>query len=198
MSDDLEISNKILELVRTANPETVDTLIELAEKKLNVKKEIALKHVIELEKQKKLKFISPSELMPKKLSTYLFTMNAYWFWMIIVSSILTIITVYTTPENTPPYVYIRFLLGSIFILLLPGFSLIKALFPTREISSLERIVLSVGMSIVLVPLVGLILIYTPWGITLTHTSLSLLVVTTFLAVIGLLREYYEKVRDLDV
>ena len=135
-------------------------------------------------------------MIPKKLSTYLFTMNAYWFWMIILLSILTTITVFTIPEKAFPYAYIRYLLGSIFILILPGFSLIKTLFPTSEINNIERTVLSIGMSIVLVPLVGLLLIYTPWGITLTPITLSLLALTIFLAITGLLREHYEKTRDL--
>jgi len=75
----------------------------------------------------------------------------------------TAISVFTIPENGYPLVYLRYILGSIFILLLPGFNLIKALFPTREIDNVERTALSLGMSLALVPLVGLLLNYTPWG-----------------------------------
>ena len=53
------------------------------------------------------------------------------------------------------------------VLFLPGFTLIKTLFPTREIDNIERTALSIGMSLALVPLVGLLLNYTPWGIRLT-------------------------------
>jgi uncharacterized membrane protein len=42
-----------------------------------------------------------------------------------------------------------------------------ALFPKREkMGGIERIALSFGMSLAVVPLLGLILNYTPWGIRL--------------------------------
>ena len=97
-----------------------------------------------------------------------------------------------------PYVYIRYVLGSIFVLLLPGYSLIKTLFPTREIDNIERTALSIGMSLALVPLVGLLLNYTPWGIRLTPVTLSLLALTTFLTITGLQREYTEKTKTNNI
>jgi uncharacterized membrane protein len=38
---------------------------------------------------------------------------------------------------------------------------------TENLDPIERIALSLGMSIALVPIVGLLLNYTPWGIRLT-------------------------------
>ncbi len=51
------------------------------------------------------------------------------------------------------------------------------------------------MSLALVPLVGLLLNYTPWGIRLTPVTLSLLALTIILTIIGLLREHNEKTRN---
>jgi uncharacterized membrane protein len=54
-----------------------------------------------------------------------------------------------------------------FILFIPGYVLIAALFPGRDdLDLLERIALSFGLSIAIVPLIGLALNYTPWGIRL--------------------------------
>jgi uncharacterized membrane protein len=70
--------------------------------------------------------------------------------------------VFTVPEDAYPIVYLRYILGSIFILWLPGYTFIKALFPEKELDSIERIALSIGMSIALVPIIGLLLNYTPF------------------------------------
>lgn len=192
MSEDVDIYFKILELVKSKNPPTVEKLITLAEKELNISQDMVLKYVIELENQEKLKLFLPPELVPSKLRTYLFSTHATWFWIIITLSITTIITVFIIPEKAVPYVYVRHILGSIFVFFLPGFSLIKTLFPTREINSIERIALSIGVSLTIVPLIGFLLINTPWGIKLIPITLSLLALTVFLTITGLLREYYTR------
>ena len=67
-------------------------------------------------------------------------------------------------------------LGLIFALFFPGYTLIAALFPRRgDLNGVERLALSFGLSIALVPLIGLILNYTPWGIRLYPVLVSVLV-----------------------
>ncbi len=51
--------------------------------------------------------------------------------------------------------------------------------------TIERIALCLGMSIVLIPIVGLILNYTPWGIRLIPVTLSLLVLTVIFATVAI-------------
>ena len=58
--------------------------------------------------------------------------------------------------------------------------------------TIERVALSLGMSLALVPIVGLILNYTPWGIRLTPITLSLLALTIVFATAAILREYQAK------
>lgn len=85
---------------------------------------------------------------------------------------------------------------------MPGFALIKALFPAKvslktsseNMDTIERVVLSFGMSLALVPLVGLILNYTPWGIRLTLITLSLLALTIVFATAAVLLEYQAKLK----
>lgn len=73
-----------------------------------------------------------------------------------------------------PLVPLRVILGLPFILFFPGYVLMLALFPRKErMSGIERVVLSFGLSIAVVPLVGLILNYTWWGITLESVLYSL-------------------------
>ena len=66
---------------------------------------------------------------------------------------------------------IRVILGLPFILFIPGYILIFALFPCRKtdqgIDIIERIALSFGLSIAVVPLIGLGLNYTEWMVSFT-------------------------------
>ena len=61
----------------------------------------------------------------------------------------------------------RKVLGLVFVLFLPGYAATAALFPENgQIDSIERVALSFGLSIAIVPLIGLGLNFTPWGIRL--------------------------------
>ena len=72
-----------------------------------------------------------------------------------------------------PSIIVRVIFGLPFVLFFPGYSLILALFPKKDrIGNIERVALSFGLSIAVVPLIGLILNYTPLGITLYSTLYS--------------------------
>ncbi|MDH7593182.1 MAG: DUF1616 domain-containing protein [Methanomicrobiales archaeon] len=74
------------------------------------------------------------------------------------------------------------------VLFVPGYALIAALFPAnRDLDLIERIALSFGLSIAVVPLTGLMLNYTPWGIRLVPVLFSLLLFTVAMIVIAHLR-----------
>src|SRR3990170_816783 len=62
---------------------------------------------------------------------------------------------------------IRIVLGVPFLIFLPGYSFMAAMFPRKNaMDAVERVALSFGTSIAIVPLIGLLLNYTPWGIRL--------------------------------
>lgn len=93
------------------------------------------------------------------------------FLLIDILTILFIIIVTFFPSNV-----LRIILGLPFVLFFPGYMLIAALFPRRgPVDSIERVALSFGFSIALVPLIGLILNYTAWGIRLYPILISLAV-----------------------
>jgi len=69
---------------------------------------------------------------------------------------------------------IRIVLGLLFILFFPGYTLLSALFPKRgDLGGIERIALSFGLSIAVTPLIGLILNFTPVGISLYPVLISI-------------------------
>jgi uncharacterized membrane protein len=80
---------------------------------------------------------------------------------------------------------LRIAVGLVFVLFSPGYTLIAALFPRKEsLSGIERLALSFGLSIAVVPLIGLILNYTPWGIRLHPILISLLSFITAMAAVA--------------
>ncbi|MDN7024308.1 DUF1616 domain-containing protein [Methanoculleus sp. FWC-SCC1] len=98
--------------------------------------------------------------------------------------VLTILGIYLPVLNTSP---LRVLFALPFILFIPGYLLIAALFPKKDdLDGIERTALSFGLSIAVVPLIGLALNYTPWGIRLDPIVASLLI---FSAAMGLIAQY---------
>ncbi|WP_414468886.1 DUF1616 domain-containing protein [Methanobacterium sp. ACI-7] len=84
--------------------------------------------------------------------------------------------------------FVRTIFGLLFILFLPGYSLIAALFPKKDdLDSIERLALSFGLSIAVSPLIGLLLNYTPFGIRLTPILISLSIFTISMLAIAFLR-----------
>lgn len=136
--------------------------------------------------------------------------------------ILTGIVVLVPPINDTP---LRVLLGLPFILFLPGYALIAALFPEegspptveedtadeetadtevqedeaaafmgmgygatdRGIDGIERVALSFGLSIAVVPLLGLVLNFTPWGIRLVPIVLTIAGFTLAMTAVAAIR-----------
>jgi len=96
-----------------------------------------------------------------------------WFWTALGVTALAVSIVSFIPDSSS-VVVIRWLLGSIFLLFLPGYALLQLLFPkASEIRSLERFVLGIGLSLALVPLIGLVLSYTPWGLQFIPVTISM-------------------------
>jgi uncharacterized membrane protein len=63
---------------------------------------------------------------------------------------------------------VRIALGLLLVLFFPGYVLISALYPRQgQLKGVERIALGLGLSLAVVPLLGLALNFTPWGIGLT-------------------------------
>ncbi|MDD2754702.1 MAG: DUF1616 domain-containing protein, partial [Methanothrix sp.] len=84
-----------------------------------------------------------------------------------------------TPLSNLP---VRIPLGLLMVLFVPGYTLIAALFPKKsDLEGIERTALSFGLSIAVVPLIGLGLNYTPWGIRLTPVVISLAIFTITMA-----------------
>jgi uncharacterized membrane protein len=101
---------------------------------------------------------------------------------------LGIITIYLPrPEITP----FRVVLTLPIMLFIPGYCVIAALFPKDGgIDLIERFVLSVGSSMAIVPLIGLGLNFTPWGIRLEPLVISI----TLFTLMAILAAYHTRMQ----
>ena len=83
----------------------------------------------------------------------------------------------------------RIILGVPFLLFSPGYALLGALFVKNwGLSGVERIALSFGLSIILVPLIGFILNYTPWGIRLEPVMYSVASFILLVSIVAWIRQ----------
>ncbi|MBN2074998.1 MAG: DUF1616 domain-containing protein [Dehalococcoidales bacterium] len=95
-------------------------------------------------------------------------------------SFLLLLCILFLPDNP-----LRIMTGITFVLFLPGYSLIAALYPRKSsISGTERIVLSVGLSVAIVSLTGLYLNLIPPGISLIPVVISLTLFIFLMSVVA--------------
>lgn len=95
------------------------------------------------------------------------------------ATIVLLATILLLPESP-----VRVVLGLPFVLFFPGYTLIAALYPRKtDLDGIERLALSLGLSLAVVPLIGLVLNYTPWGIRLGPivTSLTMFIMVSSFA-----------------
>jgi uncharacterized membrane protein len=100
---------------------------------------------------------------------------------IVVFVVISAVFILVPPLNETP---LRAVLGFILVLFVSGYSFVSALFPgSDELDEIERLALSIGLSICIVVFIGIALNYTPWGIKLKPILLSISAFTLALTVI---------------
>ena len=105
-----------------------------------------------------------------------------------IASVLTLLTFIFVLVPPLDQLFIRTILGLIMVLFLPGYALIAALFIGKDdLDAIERIALSFGLSIAVVPLLGLGLNYTPFGIRLVPIIITLSFFTISMLAIAFIR-----------
>ncbi|WP_069807926.1 DUF1616 domain-containing protein [Vulcanisaeta thermophila] len=122
---------------------------------------------------------------------YFLSIEGLWYWVVLGISLASLSAVLLISSG--PLMYIRYALGALMTLFMPGYSLVETLYPRGdELKPLERLALSIGLSLAITPLIGLILNYTPWGIRLIPIVVSTTLVTTALLTTAAIRKsnYY--------
>ena len=186
------LDRSIIKILSNEHPKTVKQLIKLVQLKNDMPEQEIVERVLLLKDQGKI-VLKDQLPLSFTLKDYVLSVHAYWYLLIIAVAAVTATLILANLERTPIIggilLYARYLLASVFVLFFPGYSFIKALFPVKGIDNVERIALSIGMSLAIVAINALILNYTPWGISTTPITLSLLGLTLTLSTAAVVREH---------
>ena len=108
--------------------------------------------------------------------------------IVLLWTVLCIASIYIPIVNQS---FLRLILSLPLILFIPGYVLIAALFPdSTDIDAIERIVLSIGASVIITPLIGFFLNFTTWGIRLNPILISLTIFIVAMVLFAVIRRSY--------
>jgi len=194
-----DIIQYIIDLVKNEKPENVKQLVKFVHQKYPLKQNDVMNILVQLENEGRLHFVAKEALVSPSLKEHVFSSTPSWFWVTVALTIVTAIMAFTISEDAHPIVYFRYVLGTIFVLFLPGYTLMKAVFASKkELDDIEQIALSLGLSLAVAPVVVLFLNFTPWGIRQTPIILSLSLVTIAFATIGVMHEYHVRTKEAKI
>ena len=173
---------------------TIATLVSEISSELSYPKDRVVERIIGLSKIGRIKVVERTPYKP--ILDYALSPYSLWFWS---AALATMFSLGLIQVTSGPALYLRYVFGALLILFLPGYSLIEFLYSKKaDLDSLTRLALSIGLSIAIVPLVGLVLNYTPLGIRLYPIEISLVVITLLLLVLALRKKhtYYKISKDV--
>jgi hypothetical protein len=188
----------IVETIKEEKPQTTQELLSLVIQKTQASPSQVTEALLKMENRNQISFTRTQSTVPLTFKRFIFSYQTIWFWLSITFCIITILAL-LLPLNIPVTIYLSSGLSAVFILFLPGLSLSKTLFPIHialnageNTEALERVAISLGLSLALVPISAAVLNFSPWGIRLIPLAASLLLFTLGFSIAGLLREYHEK------
>ena len=181
--DSRDVKNAIRRALRSNQCVSVNDLVTEVSRALGIPKGVVAYEVMMMWKNGEIEL----EGVPRNPVAYVFSVEGLWYWVSITIIAASIIAV--TLISGGPLIYLRYGLGALMILFMPGYALVESLYPRGdELSPLERLALSIGLSLAIVPLIGLVLNYTPWGIRFIPIVISTNVVTVALLTTALIRK----------
>jgi len=188
------LDETVVRLVKENKPRSVDELIIMVKTGIDIDEKTILAHILKLRNEGIIKL--EEQPVQSQVGPAYLRIGGLWYWLTIAAGALAVALVLTISQNLYPWAYLRNVFGAIFVLFLPGYAFVKALFPfyaplaraSEELEIIVQVGLSMGMSVALVSIVGLFLYYSPWGLNLTAVVLSLFGLTVFLATVALARK----------
>jgi hypothetical protein len=123
----------------------------------------------------------------KRFPNYLLSPISLWFWEVALATLASLGLIFASSGWA---LYFRFVFGGLMVLFLPGYSLVGLLYSEKDaLDYPTRVALSFALSLAIATLLGLILNFTPFGITLFAVAFSLGAVTVGLLLLTALRRY---------
>lgn len=174
-----------------SNPKSVKDIITTVKTSIDGKSDLSIEDddiiyaIKRLEYKHILLYNSKADTLSKFIKDFYLSIT---LWLVAIATGVTLLGVYVIPD-VMPWSMVRVIAGGIFVLFIPGYALVQLLFPKKEMDIVERIALSIGLSLAVVPLVGLLLNYSPWGIRLDPIVASMSALSIVLAVASVYRKF---------
>ncbi len=121
--------------------------------------------------------------MARDFVDYLRTSIAKKYMIIITISIIGLLFI-----NLNVFYVLRAMFGILLLFYLPGYSLLESLHISVS-SGLEKIILSISLSITLLLFIGLLLNYSPWGLNILPLTATITAIIILLVIAALFRNY---------
>jgi len=189
--ESLPLEKVIVETTRRKQPKNVYELVKMIQETYSFSEKELIEKIMSLQAKGEILLKTPLMQYPR-FRNYLLSDQAFAFWITALATLSSISVALLIPENAYPLILARFILGSALVLFLPGYTFLKAIQAKTEVSYLERILFSIGISIFFVFVVGLLLNFTPWGITTVPILFFLSFITICNATIATFNEYKNK------
>ena len=127
---------------------------------------------------------------PKSLWSYLLRLDySLWFHTSLVLALVAVILSWYGQEPLLVRV-LRYAFASFYALFLTGYSIVEAIYPDpRALTNIEKLAYSIGLSLSVDPLIGLVLNYSPWGLTLHAYLVSSIIVIVLSLIAAAYRKY---------
>jgi uncharacterized membrane protein len=193
-----EFSEAIIQAVNKKDLRTFRQIVAIVKQEFPLETEEKIREtVLMLQKMGKIQLEDRLLQKPTSFVAYMNNSKVLWYWITIVVAFIVAIGIFLIPSDLESLSFLRTILGALFVLWLPGYSCVKALFPlgvspqsSPQFEVIERIALSIAMSIAIDIIVGLFIYHTPWGISLDPIVLCLTVLTVVFATFAVIRDYY--------
>lgn len=183
------LETTILDILEHKQPKTVGELVQLVQEQVDAALEDIEKEVKRLH-QKGLVFLEEPTPQKENFTNFLSSSISHWFWLVIILSLLSFVSIIFVPETGTPLSYLRYIFGFVLVAFLPGYCLTETLFPKVVVMDIiERFTFSIGLSFAITALVALFLSFTPFGMTLSTTLPTLGFLVIVLAIVALIRKY---------
>ncbi|TFH14008.1 DUF1616 domain-containing protein [Candidatus Bathyarchaeota archaeon] len=193
MNSDGYIEN-IIRLINEKNPASGEELLSYVESELGIPRDKAIDYIALLEDEGKLRFNELETSPPKYLFNYILSPRGRWYIFTLAAIAGLLFTLLF--QDIVIFRYVRYGLGSVFVFYLPGYTLTRNLSIGRNMDIMRNSLLSIGASLAISSIIGVVLNYTPLGIELAPIVIVMGFLTLAFATIGLLREQSSQLKQM--
>ncbi len=119
------------------------------------------------------------------------------FWAAVTASAAMLITIYALPQGDP-WNGARWILGAIFLFVMPGYAVTNFFIPRNRLSTIERVAVSVGLSLATVVLIGIMLSYSSAGVRIEPIVASVSLFSIIIALLAAHKNYSMREQAFDI